>query len=127
MVSFSLDRSVQTTHADIAGGITPFDRILQMGDSVSRILDPATHKGAMLLDQMIDHQARIIAYSNDYRLMMLTVVPPLLLLGLMRRCWTALGPCVDRRRKMDTRTGTLWKGRPMTIARVSRTRKQPSH
>ena len=34
---------------------------------------------------MIDHQARIIAYNNDYRLMMLTIVPPLLLLGFMRR------------------------------------------
>jgi hypothetical protein len=39
----------------------------------------------VLLDQMIDHQARIIAYNNDYRLMTLTIVPPLLLLGFMRR------------------------------------------
>jgi len=57
----------------------------QMGDPVSRMLDPATRHGAALLDQMIDHQARIIAYNNDYRLMMLTIVPPLLLLGFMRR------------------------------------------
>jgi hypothetical protein len=39
----------------------------------------------MLLDQMVTHQAQIIAYNNDFRLMMLTVVPPLLLLLLMRR------------------------------------------
>jgi MFS transporter, DHA2 family, multidrug resistance protein len=52
---------------------------------VSRLLDPATRHGAMLLDQMIDHQAKIIAYNNDYRLMMLTIVPPLLLLVFMRR------------------------------------------
>ena len=85
VTSFSLTRGVQATHADIAAGITPFDRILQWGDPVSRLLNPATRHGAILLDQMIDHQARIIAYNNDYRLMMLTIVPPLLLLGFMRR------------------------------------------
>jgi DHA2 family multidrug resistance protein len=85
VTSFTLSRGVQATHADIAAGITPFDRALQMGDRVSRILDPATPHGAAMLDGMIDRQARIIAYNNDYRLMMLTVVPPLLLLGFMRR------------------------------------------
>ena len=85
VTSFSLTRGVQVTHADIAAGITPFDRILQWGDPMSRLLDPAPRRGAALLDQMIDHQARIIAYSNDYRLMMLTVVPPLVLLVFMRR------------------------------------------
>jgi DHA2 family multidrug resistance protein len=85
VTSFTLTRGVQTTHADIAAGITPFDRVLQMGDPMSRLLDPATRHGAMLLDQMIDHQAKIIAYNNDYRLMMLTIVPPLLLLVFMRR------------------------------------------
>jgi len=35
--------------------------------------------------QMIDHQARIIAYNNDYRLMMLTILPPMVLLFFMRR------------------------------------------
>jgi DHA2 family multidrug resistance protein len=85
VTSFTLTRGVQTTHADIASGITPFDRVLQMGDQASRLLDPATRHGAAMLDRMIDHQARIIAYNNDYRLMMLTIVPPLLLLGFMRR------------------------------------------
>jgi DHA2 family multidrug resistance protein len=85
VTSFTLTRGVQATHADIASGITPFDRTLQMGDEASRLLNPATQHGAALLDQMIDHQARIIAYNNDYRLMMLTIVPPLLLLGFMRR------------------------------------------
>jgi DHA2 family multidrug resistance protein len=85
VTSFTLTRGVQATHADIASGITPFDRTLQMGDEASRLLNPATRHGAALLDQMIDHQARIIAYNNDYRLMMLTIVPPLLLLGFMRR------------------------------------------
>ena len=75
VTSFSLTRSVQVTHADIAAGITPFDRVLQGNDAVSHMLNPATRHGAALLDQMINHQAQIIAYNNDFRLMMLTVCP----------------------------------------------------
>jgi DHA2 family multidrug resistance protein len=85
VMSFSLTRGVQTTHADIAAGITPFDRVLQGNDAVAHMLDPATRHGAAMLDQMITHQAQIIAYNNDFRLMMLTIIPPLLLLLLMRK------------------------------------------
>jgi len=49
------------------------------------MLNPATRHGAAMLDQMINHQAQIIAYNNDFRLMTLTVIPPLLLLLLMRK------------------------------------------
>jgi hypothetical protein len=38
-----------------------------------------------MLDQMITQQARIVAYNNDFRMMTLTVLPPLALLLLMRR------------------------------------------
>jgi DHA2 family multidrug resistance protein len=85
VVSFSLTRGIQTTHADIAAGLTPFDRVLQGNNAVSQMLDPATRHGAVMLDQMVNHQAQIIAYNNDFRLMMLTIIPPLLLLFLMRR------------------------------------------
>jgi DHA2 family multidrug resistance protein len=85
VTSFSLTRGIQTTHADIAAGITPFDRVLQGNDTMSHILNPATRHGVAMLDQMVTHQAQIIAYNNDFRLMMLTVIPPLLLLFLMRK------------------------------------------
>ena len=85
VTSFTLARQMQVNHADIAATITPFDRVLQAGDTVSRILDPATRHGAALLDQIVNQQAAIIAYNNDFRLMMLTVVPPMLLLLVMRR------------------------------------------
>ena len=39
----------------------------------------------LLLDQMITYQAKIISYNNDFRLMALTVIPPLILLLFMRR------------------------------------------
>jgi DHA2 family multidrug resistance protein len=85
VTSFTLTRGIQTTHADIAAGITPFNRVFQWGDAVGRTWNPLTQHGAAALDSMIDHQARIIAYSNDFRLMILTILPPLLLLLAMRR------------------------------------------
>ena len=85
VTSFTLTRGVQTTHAEIAAGVTPFNRVLQMGDYVSHTLSPVTRHGAALLDDMINHQARIIAYNNDFRLMILTIVPPMVLLLFMRR------------------------------------------
>jgi len=85
VTSVMLVRGTQISHADIAAGITPFDRVLQGNDTIARALDPTTRHGAALLDGMINHQAQIIAFSNDFRLMSLVVVPPLLLLLIMRR------------------------------------------
>ena len=85
VTSLMLVRNTQVSHADIASGITPFDRVLQAGDGVSRALDPATRHGAAMLDQMINHQAQIIAFNNDFRMMTFVVVPPLLLLLVMRK------------------------------------------
>jgi len=85
ITSFSLARNTQISHADMAAGITPFNRMLQHGDLASRLWDPATTKGASLLDSVITREAHIIAYANDYQLMWLMVIPPLLLLPFMRR------------------------------------------
>jgi DHA2 family multidrug resistance protein len=85
ITSLMLVRNTQTSHADIAAMITPFDRTLQGNDTVSHMLDPATRHGAAVLDQMISQQAQIIAYNNDFRMMTLVVVPPLLLLLAMRK------------------------------------------
>ena len=48
-------------------------------------LDPASRHGVAMLDQMVNHQAQIIAYIDDYVLMIFTTMPALLLLLLMRR------------------------------------------
>lgn len=85
VTTFTLYRNTQATHADIAAGITPFQRALQGYDALSRALDPTTIRGAAMLDQMVTHQARIIAFNNTFRLMALTVIPPLILLFLLRR------------------------------------------
>jgi DHA2 family multidrug resistance protein len=78
-----LERSAQAMHADIAGGITPFDRLLQH-TGAARFYDLATQHGVALLNQEITRQSQIIAYNNDFHMMAFIVVPPLLLILLMR-------------------------------------------
>ena len=85
VTSFTLARTSQISHADMAAGITPFNRMFQQHDAVGHFLNPSTPAGAGVLDAMIQRQAQIIAFSNDYRMLSLVVIPPLLLLLLMRR------------------------------------------
>ncbi|HEX5326300.1 MAG TPA: EmrB/QacA family drug resistance transporter, partial [Acetobacteraceae bacterium] len=85
VTTFTLARSTQTMHADIAANITPFDRLLQGGSAIAHYFNPATTHGAALLNQEITRQAQIIAYNNDFHMMAFIVIPPLLLLLLLRR------------------------------------------
>ena len=85
VTAFMMVRSQQVSHADLAGGITPFNRVLQHHDAVASMLSPVTQHGAELLDSIINRQAQIIAFNNDYRILMFIVIAPLLLLLLMRR------------------------------------------
>ena len=56
--------------------MTPFNNALQMPD-VSGILNINTETGRALLDMLVTQQAAMIAYLNDYKLLML------LTLGMM--------------------------------------------
>jgi len=85
ITSSELARNTQTMHEQIGALVTPFNRALQDGGAVQQYLDPATRHGAAMLDHIINQQAQIIAYVDDYKLMMFTTLPALLLLLLMRR------------------------------------------
>jgi len=85
VTSFMLTRNTQTAHADLAANITPFARLTPMSEQAHRLLDPTTARGAGLLDAMITREAQIVAFANDYQILSLMVVPPLLLLFFMHR------------------------------------------
>ncbi len=84
VTSSSLVRDAQAVHSDLAGLITPFRRELQGAGPVARMLDPLSAHGSAMLDGIINRQAQIISYSNDFWLLSLVVVIPLLMLPLMR-------------------------------------------
>ena len=85
VTSSMLVHNTQILHAEIGASVTPFNRALQGPGAVHQQLSPTTHHGAMLLDQIINQQAQIIAYIDDYKMMIYTTLPALLLLLLMRR------------------------------------------
>ena len=80
-----LAHNAQALHETIGASVNPFNRALQTLGSAKEWLDPTSHHGAMMLDRIVNHQAQIIAYINDYVLMIFTTLPSLLLLLLMHR------------------------------------------
>ncbi|HYZ23331.1 MAG TPA: DHA2 family efflux MFS transporter permease subunit [Rhodopila sp.] len=71
----------QIEHSILSGYITPLNRAFQ---GAAANLMPTTAHGAQVLNQIVNRQAEIIAYNNDWKLMMLMALPMLLLLPLMR-------------------------------------------
>jgi MFS transporter, DHA2 family, multidrug resistance protein len=72
-------------HSVLAPYASPLNRALSATPEVARALSPTTAHGAAVLNSMIDYQAQVISYANDYWLMALLALPILLVLPLMRR------------------------------------------
>ncbi len=65
-----LARNTQAMHEMIgASKVTPFNRALQAAAPMRHWLDPATGHGATLLDRIINEQAQIVAYADNYVLL----------------------------------------------------------
>ena len=76
-----LARNAQGLHEVIGASLTPFNRTM---DAI-KAFSPQTAHGAALLDRLVNQQAEIIAYSNDYVLLICTTLPAILLLLVMRK------------------------------------------
>ena len=79
-----LARNSQAMHEMIGASITPFNRALQAVGSMHQVIDPATRHGAALLDRIVNQQAQIVAYADDYVALILITLPAWLLLLMMR-------------------------------------------
>jgi len=79
-----LARNAQAMHEMIGASVTPFNRALQAVGPMHQLIDPATRHGAALLDRIVNQQAQIVAYADDYVLLILATVPAWLLLLMMR-------------------------------------------
>ncbi|HVC60892.1 MAG TPA: DHA2 family efflux MFS transporter permease subunit [Acetobacteraceae bacterium] len=78
-----LTRNTQIEHSVLAGYVTTLNRALG-GGTLAHVLSLTTPLGAQAVDAMVNQQAQIIAYNDDFKLMMLTTLPILLLLPLLR-------------------------------------------
>jgi len=84
VTSFLLAQNTQIMHASLAAQVTPFNRMLQTGGAYL-FWNAAAPPGLVALNAEITRQASIIAYVDDFKLMLLITLPTALLLLLMRR------------------------------------------
>jgi DHA2 family multidrug resistance protein len=83
ITSFLLVHNTQIMHAQIAESVTPFNRMLQTGGAYL-MWNTATAPGLAALNAEVTRQASIVAYADDFKLMLLVCLPMALLLVLMR-------------------------------------------
>jgi DHA2 family multidrug resistance protein len=79
-----LANSIQTMHAQLAGNVNPFNRALSV-NAPSMLWNPHLPFGVAQLDSIVQYNAQIIAYANDFLFMFFISLPALFVLFLMRR------------------------------------------
>ncbi len=87
MVIANLTSKTTEMHARLTEQLTPFNDALQMPD-VAANLNVHTDTGRALLDVIVTQQAAMLAYLNDFKLLMvltLAVIPLVWIIGTMRR------------------------------------------
>jgi DHA2 family multidrug resistance protein len=80
VVNSLLTTNTQVNHAEIAQHVTSVNRIFD-DPVIAQFWNPATAAGRAALDAVVTRQAQIIAYIDDYKLLMfatLAVIPLLI-------------------------------------------------
>jgi DHA2 family multidrug resistance protein len=90
-VTFLLVRNTQAMHAAITEHVTPYNDALR-DPFVSQIWNLATEAGRAALNSEITRQATIVAYGDDFKLMMIVALAVLPLVLLLRRARQSSGP-----------------------------------
>jgi DHA2 family multidrug resistance protein len=89
-MTFLLTQNIQRLHASLAEHITPYN-VASGPAMVAAHVTTDTLQGLAALNAMITKQAAMIAYIDDFRLMMLLTLPTLPLLLLLKKVKPAAG------------------------------------
>jgi DHA2 family multidrug resistance protein len=87
MMIANLTSTTTRMHERIGEAVTPFNDALQMPD-VAANLNMNSDMGRAMLDGIVTQQASLIAYLNDFKLLMiltLAMVPLVMLIGTAQR------------------------------------------
>jgi DHA2 family multidrug resistance protein len=86
LVIFLLTRNTQIVHSELVGHVTPFNAALSaLALGPAQIWNRATTVGLAALNAEVTKQASIVAYADDFKLMMLVALVALPLIFLLRR------------------------------------------
>jgi MFS transporter, DHA2 family, multidrug resistance protein len=91
VVNSLLTTNTQVNHAEIARHVTAVNRIFS-DPTIAKVWNPLTAAGRAALDAMITQQAQIIAYIDDYKLLMIATIAVLPLLVVFKRASGAGAP-----------------------------------
>ena len=84
VVNSLLTRNTQVNHAEIAQNVTSVNRAFE-DHAITRFWDPITAAGRTALDAVITQQAQIIAYIDDYKLLMIATLAAIPLLIIFQK------------------------------------------
>ena len=98
VVNALLTRNTQVNHAEIAQHVTAVNRAFEH-PAFAKFWNPMTAAGRAALDAMLTNQAQIIAYIDDYKLLMLATLAVLPLLLLFKK--PAANECTDHTLVME--------------------------
>jgi DHA2 family multidrug resistance protein len=90
VVTLLLARNLQVSHSDLASHITPY-ALPPINPAITRGLPPVTDTVVAMMDAEINRQALMIAYIDDFYLMMMVTLAAIPLLLLIRKGRTPAG------------------------------------
>jgi DHA2 family multidrug resistance protein len=85
VVIAQLTATTSGMHARLSEFVTPFNDALTMPDAA--MLNPGSELGRAMMDRLLTQQATIIAYANDFKLLMyltLATIPLVFVIGVAR-------------------------------------------
>jgi DHA2 family multidrug resistance protein len=85
-----LTSSIQTNHAQLASHVTPFNRALGV-NAPSMMWNPQLPFGLQQINGIIEHNAQVIAYANDFLFMFFISLPALAVVMMMKKVHLAPG------------------------------------
>jgi MFS transporter, DHA2 family, multidrug resistance protein len=84
IVNALLTTNTQVNHADISTHVTAVNRAFH-NPEIAHFLSPVTGAGRAALDALITQQAQVIAYIDDYKLLMIATLAVVPLLVIFRK------------------------------------------
>jgi DHA2 family multidrug resistance protein len=84
VVNSLLTTNTQVNHADIAQHVTAVNRMFEM-PTIAQFWNPLTSAGRATLDAVVTQQAQIIAYIDDYKLLMIATLAVIPLLVVFKQ------------------------------------------
>jgi MFS transporter, DHA2 family, multidrug resistance protein len=79
-----LTTNTQVNHADISAYVTPVNRAFE-NPGIAQFMNPFTAAGRAALDALVTQQAQIVAYMDDYKLLLIATLALFLLLVIFKK------------------------------------------